>query len=108
MLRYDQGRQDGAHIDQWEDPKYEIYHMQDRSVPVTPGCTLYILHARYGFIHDQRLPDVEGRSAREQKVLEKEMSRVDKWLVMIHERAKWFPDKASNHKKLVDRVWKVS
>ena len=41
MLRYDQGRQDGAHIDQWEDPKYEIYHMQDRSVPVTPGCTLY-------------------------------------------------------------------
>ena len=32
MLRYDQGRQDGAHIDQWEDPKYEIYHMQDRSV----------------------------------------------------------------------------
>ena len=48
------------------------------------------------------------RSAREQKALDKEMGRVDKWLVMMHERAKWFPDKASNHKKLVDRVWKVS
>lgn len=35
------------------------------------------------------------------------MGRVDKWLVMIHEKAKWFPDKASNHKKLVERVWKV-
>ena len=40
--------------------------------------------------------------------MDKEMGRVDKWLVMMHERAKWFPDKASNHKKLVDRVWKVS
>ena len=47
------------------------------------------------------------RSAREQKALDKEMGRVDKWLVMIHEKAKWFPDKASNHKKLVERVWKV-
>ena len=87
VLRYDQGRQDGAHIDQWEDPKYEIYHMQDR----------------FGFIHDQRLPETEGRSAREQKVLEKEMSRVEKWLVMIKEKDKWF-----NTKKLSERVWKVT
>ena len=66
-------------------------------------AVLYILHARYDFIHDQRLPDVEGRSAREQKVLEKEMSRVDKWLVMIKEKDKWL-----NSKKLSERVWKVN
>ena len=57
---------------------------------------------RYGFIHDQRLPEVAGRSAREQKMLEKEMSRVEKWLVMIKEKDKWF-----NTKKLSERVWKV-
>ena len=56
---------------------------------------------RYGFIHDQRLPEVEGRSAREQKMLEKEMSRVEKWLVMIKEKDKWL-----NSKKLSERVWK--
>ena len=28
--RYDQGREDGAVIDDWEDPKFEIYHTQDR------------------------------------------------------------------------------
>ena len=32
VSRYDQGREEGALIDQWEDPKYEIYHMQDRLV----------------------------------------------------------------------------
>ena len=58
---------------------------------------------RFGFIHDQRLPETEGRSAREQKVLEKEMSRVEKWLVMIREKEKWF-----NTRKLSERVWKVS
>ena len=47
------------------------------------------------------------RSAREQKALDKEMGRVDKWLVMITDKDKWFPDKSSNHKKLVERVWKV-
>ena len=30
MVRYDQGREDGAVIDDWEDPKLEIYHTQDR------------------------------------------------------------------------------
>ena len=30
MCRYDQGREDGAVIDDWEDPKLEIYHTQDR------------------------------------------------------------------------------
>lgn len=35
VSRYDQGREEGALIDQWEDPKYEIYHMQDRLVTDT-------------------------------------------------------------------------
>ena len=30
LFRYDQGREDGAVIDDWEDPKLEIYHTQDR------------------------------------------------------------------------------
>ena len=28
--RYDKGRDDGVVIDDWEDPKFEIYHTQDR------------------------------------------------------------------------------
>lgn len=37
---------------------------------------------RYGFIHDRRLPTAQGRTEKQQKQLEKEMSRVDKWLKM--------------------------
>ena len=39
MVRYDQGREDGAVIDDWEDPKLEIYHTQDRYL-VIPGVKL--------------------------------------------------------------------
>ena len=28
--KYDRGREDGAVIDDWEDPRLEIYHTQDR------------------------------------------------------------------------------
>ena len=28
--KYDRGREDGNQIDDWEDPKYEMFHMQDR------------------------------------------------------------------------------
>ena len=48
------------------------------------------LAARYGFIHDQRLPEY-GRTEREQKIVEKEMSRVDKWVSMIKDPYKYFP-----------------
>ena len=89
--KYDRGREDGAVIDDWEDPKFEVYHRQDR----------------HGFIHDNRLPEVATRTAREQRALDKEMSRVEKWLVMIKEKDKWFPNKSANHKKLAERVWKV-
>jgi hypothetical protein len=30
VSRYDLGREEGADIDDWEDPKLEIYHTQDR------------------------------------------------------------------------------
>ena len=67
----------------------------------SPGIE-YICPSRICIIPIQRF-----RSAREQKALDKEMGRVDKWLVMIMDKDKWFPDKSSNHKKLVERVWKV-
>ena len=28
--KYDRGREEGAVIDDWEDPRLEIYHSQDR------------------------------------------------------------------------------
>lgn len=28
--RYDLGRKQGAEIDSWEDPAYEVYHQTDR------------------------------------------------------------------------------
>ena len=30
VARYDLGREEGAKIDDWEDPKLEYYHKQDR------------------------------------------------------------------------------
>ena len=30
VRKYDLGREEGAAIDDWEDPKFEIYHTQDR------------------------------------------------------------------------------
>lgn len=30
VLRYRKGRQEGAEIDPWEDPAFEIYHVLDR------------------------------------------------------------------------------
>ena len=62
----------------------------------------------YGFIHDQRLPNDQGRSVREQKQLDKEMSRLDKWLKMISDSNKWFPGGAKYHEKMNERVWKVN
>jgi len=90
VLRYDQGREDGAVIDDWEDPKFEIYHTQDR----------------FGFIHDQRLPTTTRRTDEEKKAFDREMNRVDKWLKMLKEQPKWFPRGSRNHEKMVERVWK--
>jgi len=90
VLRYDQGREDGAVIDDWEDPKFEIYHTQDR----------------FGFIHDQRLPATTRSTDEEKKAFDREMNRVDKWLKMLKEQPKWFPRGSKNHEKMVERVWK--
>jgi len=87
--KYDRGREEGAVIDDWEDPRLEIYHSQDR----------------YGFIHDERLPEY-GRTERDLKIVEKEMSRVDKWLEMTQNPKKYFPHGARQRDTMVGRVWK--
>lgn len=62
--KYDEGRGPNAEIDPWEDPAFEIYHQTDR----------------YGFIHDERLPQkVDPNEARARSI---EMERVKKWLKM--------------------------
>lgn len=64
--RYDHGREPGAEIDPWEDPGFEIYHQTDR----------------YGFIHDERLPQkVDPNEAKARSI---EMERVKKWLKMLN------------------------
>lgn len=63
--RYDRGREPGAEIDPWEDPGFEIYHQTDR----------------YGFIHDERLP--QKANPNEEKARSIEMERVKKWLKMV-------------------------
>ena len=72
------------------------------------NCFVSTFFNSYGFIHDQRLPNDHGRSVREQKQLDKEMSRLDKWLKMISGSNKWFPEGAKYHEKMNERVWKVN
>ncbi|XP_057664280.1 USP6 N-terminal-like protein [Diorhabda carinulata] len=80
--RYEQGRE-GAEIDPWEDPGFEVYHTTDR----------------YGFIHDKRLPSkVDPQEA---KRLQIEVERQKKWLKMLKN---W--DSATSKEKLHSRVYK--
>lgn len=81
--KYDLGRDETNHIDPWEDPGFEVYHVTDR----------------YGFIHDHRLP--EKLTAHEAKLRELENERLNKWLKMIKN---W--DKYSNGEKLKRRIYK--
>lgn len=81
--RYDLGREEGAIIDPWEDPEFEVYHTTDR----------------YGFIHDNRLP--QSRSKEEEKRLEIEMSRIPKWTKMIKSWEKYW-----DKEKFFKRVYK--
>ena len=74
VARYDLGRDEGAQIDDWEDPKLEVYHKQDR----------------WGFIHDDRLPDTKLRRERERKQIQVEVSMAQKWAEMINEEKKYF------------------
>ncbi|XP_019762743.1 USP6 N-terminal-like protein isoform X1 [Dendroctonus ponderosae] len=80
--RYEQGRE-GAEIDPWEDPGFEVYHATDR----------------YGFIHDKRLPSkVDPQEARKLQI---EVERQKKWLKMLKN---W--DAQQSKEKLHSRVYK--
>ena len=92
VAKYRLGRAETAQIDDWEDPKLELYHTQDR----------------YGFIHDKRLPDAKDRSERERKQIGLEVSRTLKWADMVNDdkKAKFFSDKAKYREKMINRVHK--
>ncbi|KMQ96905.1 usp6 n-terminal-like protein [Lasius niger] len=79
---YDRGRE-GAEIDPWEDPGYEVYHTTDR----------------YGFIHDKRLP--QKPDSYQIKLHHVEMERLKKWEKMTKQ---W--DSASTKEKLRRRIYK--
>ncbi|XP_077301898.1 USP6 N-terminal-like protein [Arctopsyche grandis] len=80
--RYERGRHNGADIDPWEDPAFEVYHTTDR----------------YGFIHDKRLPQKADTNDR---TLQVEMERIKKWLKMLRN---W--DIPSTMDKLERRIFK--
>ncbi|XP_011495459.1 PREDICTED: USP6 N-terminal-like protein [Ceratosolen solmsi marchali] len=80
---YDRGRENGAEIDPWEDPAYEVYHTTDR----------------YGFIHDKRLPQKMDQN--EIKLHHVEMERVKKWDKM---NKHW--DTTATKEKLRRRIYK--
>ncbi|KAG5849247.1 hypothetical protein ANANG_G00107920 [Anguilla anguilla] len=82
ISKYDKGRQEGAHIDPWEDAGYSIYKVTDR----------------FGFLHEEELPIP---SALEEKQKQQEMERVQKWLKMVQ---KW--DKYRNSERMSRRVYK--
>ncbi|XP_051163272.1 USP6 N-terminal-like protein isoform X1 [Leptopilina boulardi] len=79
---YDRGRENGAHIDPWEDPSLPVYHTTDR----------------YGFIHDAELPKVDKN---EIKIKQTEMERLKKWEKMTR---KW--DSPATKEKLRRRIYK--
>ncbi|XP_069688330.1 USP6 N-terminal-like protein isoform X3 [Periplaneta americana] len=83
VSRYSRGREEGAQIDPWEDPGFEIYHATDR----------------YGFIHDKRLP--QKADPHELRLRQVEMERVKKWLKMLKN---W--ETMSTSEKLRRRIYK--
>ncbi|CAG5123103.1 unnamed protein product, partial [Candidula unifasciata] len=83
VAKYDLGREEGAQIDPWEDPAFEVYHVTDR----------------YGFIHDKALP--KSVDAAEEKSKQVERERTTKWLKMLKAWDKYYPGE-----KLTRRVYK--
>ncbi|CAB4062268.1 USP6NL [Lepeophtheirus salmonis] len=88
--KYERGRGEGAVIDAWEDPEYEIFHIADR----------------YGFLHDNRLPDASHRTEREKKQNRIEASRCQKWSEMFNKKEKYFIEGARDREKMINRVYK--
>lgn len=70
--KYDKGRE-GAEIDPWEDPAFEVYHVTDR----------------YGFIHDHQLPELSDGI--EVKARTTENERLQKWLEMFQKWKRYYP-----------------
>ncbi|KAK7108253.1 USP6 N-terminal-like protein [Littorina saxatilis] len=83
VAKYDKGREEGAQIDPWEDPGFEVYHVTDR----------------YGFIHDHALPTIPDAVEAKQKATE--LERTQKWVKM---RKSW--DKYFQGEKLQRRIYK--
>ena len=48
--KYDKGREEGAVIDDWEDPRLEIYHSQDRLVSRIGKLSIFVKPSPEGFI----------------------------------------------------------
>lgn len=96
VARYDRGRDKDnvAQIDPWEDPKFELYHVTDK----------------YGFIHNERLPD--RYTVHEAKVRDQENVRLNKWRKMLESWDKYYPNEKERTKstkyttKLRRRVYK--
>lgn len=89
VAKYDKGREEGAQIDKWEDPDFEVYHVTDR----------------YGFIHDERLKTKKESS--EAKLLQTELERTQKWLKMTKSWDKYYPSEKLNrriYKGIPDRL----
>ncbi|KAL1117296.1 hypothetical protein AAG570_004622 [Ranatra chinensis] len=88
VAKYRHGRRDGAVIDSWEDPSFEIYHVLDR----------------YGFIHDKNNKHFSNERISETldpNVVKVEMLRVKKWVKMLRH---W--DSVVGSEKLKRRVFK--
>ncbi|KAH7933066.1 hypothetical protein HPB49_007725 [Dermacentor silvarum] len=80
VARYDRGRDKDnvAQIDPWEDPKFELYHVTDK----------------YGFIHNERLP--EKYTVHEAKVRDQENVRLNKWRKMLESWDKYYPNEKAS------------
>ncbi|KAK4337298.1 hypothetical protein RND71_043584 [Anisodus tanguticus] len=84
--KYEKGREKILDIiDDWEDPTNEIYQVTDR----------------YGFVHDNKLP--EKLSKYENQIREIEMKRREKWRKML---LNWDVYKEKKFDKLRERVFK--
>lgn len=80
--KYEKGRQEGVHINPWEDADYSIFKFTDR----------------FGFLHEEELPTP---TAVEEKYKLQEMEREEKWIKMVK---KW--EKYHNSEKMMKRVYK--
>ncbi|XP_051549016.1 USP6 N-terminal-like protein isoform X1 [Myxocyprinus asiaticus] len=82
IAKYEKGRQEGVHINSWEDVDYSICRVTDR----------------FGFLHEEELPTP---TAVEEKYKLLEIKREQKWLKMLKKFEKYH-----NSEKLMKRVYK--